>query len=190
MHARSSSGFTLVEVLVALALLVVISVGVVQLFAVALTAGRVTRDRTVAVSLATGKMEQLRSLAWGFELNEAGALVARTDVSSDLSVDPPAAGGPGLSESPAGTLDHDTPRYVDYLDRHGRPIEGASAAASSAAYVRRWAVRRLPADPDRVVVLQVLVMTAGRARSRSPAAPHSWNGEDVLLATMMARRAR
>jgi hypothetical protein len=162
----------------------------VQLFAIAVTAGRVTRDRTVAVSLAIGKIEQLRSLAWGLGLNEAGALVPRTDVSGDLSVEPAVTGGAGLSESPAGTLDHDTPRYVDYLERHGRPIGGASAAASRAAYVRRWAVGRLPADPDRVVVLQVLVMTAARARSRSPAVPHSWNGEDVLLTTMMTRRAR
>ena len=190
MYPRSSSGFTLVEVLVALALLVVVSVGVVQLFGIAVTAGRVTRDRTVAVSLAIGKLEQLRSLTWGLELDEMGVLVPRTDVSSDLSMDPAATGGPGLTDSPARTLDEDTPRYVDYLDGYGRTLGSAPSGGSTPVYVRRWAVRRLPSDPDRVLVLQVLVMTVRRARIHSSAGRHAWNGEDVLLTTMMSRRGR
>jgi prepilin-type N-terminal cleavage/methylation domain-containing protein len=60
MQLRVSSGFTLVEVIVALALLVVLTVGVVRLFGVAIEAGRAARDRTMAVVLAIGKVEQLR----------------------------------------------------------------------------------------------------------------------------------
>ena len=121
MLSRSAPGFTLVEVLVALALLVVVSVGVVQLFAIAIEAGRAARDRTVAVSLATGKMEQLRSLEWRFELDAAGALARRTDTTSNLSADPIVAGGPGLSESPTGTLDASMPPYVG-LSRSARSM--------------------------------------------------------------------
>ncbi len=190
MHPRSQAGFTLVEVLVALSLLVVVSVGVVQLFAIALAAGRVSRDRTVAVSLASGKMEQLRSLAWRVELDAAGGLVKHTDVTSNVSVDPAVAGGPGLRESPAGTLDRSTPAYVDYLDRVGRHVGSGASPPATAVYIRRWAVQHLPEDPDGVVVLQVLVVTVHRERTRSAFVPHGWNGEDVLLTTMMARRGR
>jgi prepilin-type N-terminal cleavage/methylation domain-containing protein len=190
MQIRLSSGFTLLEVVVALALLVVVTVGVVRLFAVAIEAGRAARDRTIAVSLATGKLEQLRSLEWRLELNTAGVLAPRTDTSTNLSLDPVSGGGPGLSESPVGTLDTNMPPYVDYLDRHGRWAGTGTSPPGNALYVRRWAVHRLPADPDRVVVLQVFVATVQRERSRRGSAPHVWNGEDVLLATMMMRRVR
>jgi prepilin-type N-terminal cleavage/methylation domain-containing protein len=190
MPPPSSSGFTLVEVLVALALLVVVSVGVVRLFAVALEAGRVARDRTVAVSLATGKIEQLRSLEWRSELDPAGVLTTRTDTTSNLSVDPIVAGGPGLSESPAGTLDASIPPYVDYLDRRGRWVGSGASPPANAVYVRRWAVHHLASDPDRTIALQVLVATVRRELSRQPSVPHAWNGEDVLLTTIMTRRVR
>ena len=189
-HPRSRAGFTLVEVLVALTLMVVVSVGVVQLFAIALTAGHVSRDRTVAVWLATGKMEQLRSLEWRLELDPAGRLVRHTDLTSDVSLDPAAPGGPGLRESPPGTLDNSTPGYVDYLDRFGRPVGSGRSPPATAVYIRRWAVHHLPADPDGVVVLQVLVATTRRDRTRSGVVPRAWNGEDVLLTTMMTRRGR
>jgi prepilin-type N-terminal cleavage/methylation domain-containing protein len=188
-HLRSRSGFTLVEVLVALSLMVVVSIGVVQLFAIALTAGHVSRDRTVAVWLATGKLEQLRSLEWRIELDRPGGLVRHTDVTSDVSVDPAAAGGPGLRDSPPGTLVNSAPGYADYLDRLGRHVGSGASPPSTAVYVRRWAVHHLPADPD-VVVLQVRVGAVGRERSRSALSPHAWNGEDVLLTTMMTRRGR
>jgi prepilin-type N-terminal cleavage/methylation domain-containing protein len=187
---RSSAGFTLVEVTVALALLVVVSVGVVRLFAIGIEAGRASRDRTIALSLATGKIEQLRSLEWRLELDSAGAATPRTDTTTNLGVDPPGAGGPGLSESPAGTLDANMPPYVDYLDRHGRWAGAGTSAPGNAVYLRRWAIHRLPADPDGVVILQVLVTSVRLEGSRRGAVARAWNGEEVILATMMARRAR
>jgi prepilin-type N-terminal cleavage/methylation domain-containing protein len=190
MSSRSSAGFTLVEVLVALALLVVVSVGVVWLLAMALGAVRAAHDRTMAVSLATGKLEQLRSLEWRFEVDAGGVLIPRTDLSSNLSLEPIAGGGPGLTESPTGTLDGSMPPYVDYLDRHGRWVGSGTSPPATAVYIRRWAVHRLPGDPDRTVALQVLVATVRRERSRPAAEPHAWNGEDVLLTTMMTRRVR
>jgi len=184
MQPRLSSGFTLVEVVVALALLVVVTVGVVRLFAVALNAGRAARDRTLAVALATGKIEQLRSLEWRFELDASAVLIPHTDTSSNLSLESVSPG------SPVGTLDTNMPPYVDYLDWHGRWAGTGASPPGNAAYVRRWAVHRLPADPDRVVVLQVFVATVQRERARRGSAPHAWNGEDVLLATLMMRRVR
>jgi type II secretory pathway pseudopilin PulG len=190
MQLRSAGGFTLVEAIVALALLVVVTVGVVRLFAIAIDAGRTARDRTLAVALATGKLEQLRSLEWRFELDAGGVLTPRTDSSSTVSLDVVGPGGPGLSESPSGTLDSNVPPYVDFLDRHGRWAGTGTSPPANAVYVRRWAIHRMPGDSDRVVVLQVLVTTLRRERMRRGSAPHVWNGEDVLLATMMMRRVR
>jgi hypothetical protein len=184
------AGTTLVEVLVALALLVAVSIGVAQLFGVAIASGRISFDRTMAVALAAGKMEELRALEWRYEAGPSSALTARTDVSTDLSVQPISAGGPGLAESPTGTLDASTPPYVDYLDRHGHWAGTGATPPSGAVYVRRWAIHHWGADPSRLITLQVLVTTVARERVRAPLVPHTWNGHDVLLATMMARRVR
>jgi hypothetical protein len=187
---RASAGTTLVEVLVALALLLALSIGVTQLFGVAVASGRLSFDRTMAVALASGKMEELRSLEWRYEATPLSVLMERTDLSTDLSVQPINAGGPGLLESPPGTLDASTPPYVDYLDRHGQPVGTGASPPRKAVYVRRWAIHHWPADPARLLTLQVLVTTVARDRQHPSSQSWRWNGRDVLLATMMARRVR
>ena len=184
------AGFTLVEVLVALSLLAVMSLGVVWLFTVAIEAGRVARDRTIGLVLAAGKIEQLRSLEWRFELDASGLPSPRTDLMTDVSLDPMTPGGAGLSESPSGTLDSDTPQYVDYFDRHGQWAGGGGSPPADAVYVRRWSVHRLPSDPARVIAFGVLVTTMRAARTRNPSGPVAWNGEDILLTTMVTRSVR
>jgi prepilin-type N-terminal cleavage/methylation domain-containing protein len=189
-RVQPDTGFTLVEVLVALSLLLVISVGVVWLFVVSIDGGRIARDRTIAAIAAAGKMEQLRSLEWRFELDASGLPTPRTDLVTDVSLDPIAAGGPGLADSPPGTLDADLPPYVDYLDRRGRWVGNGGSPPGSAAYVRRWGIHRLPVDPARVIALEVLVTTISRARTRASSTSSEWNGEDVLLTTMVTRSVR
>jgi hypothetical protein len=80
-------------------------------------------------------------------------------VSTDLSSDPPTGAGPGLSRSPAGTLDSNVPLYVDYLDAAGTWVGRGATPPGTAVYVRRWAVHPLEADPDDILVLQVIVTT-------------------------------
>jgi hypothetical protein len=135
-------------------------------------------------------MEQLRSLEWRFELDPSGLPSPRTDLVTNASTEPMAAGGPGLAESPAGTLDRDTPPYVDYLDRRGRWVGNGSSPPPNAVYVRRWGIRRLPSDPARVNTLEVLVTTVRAARARTTSGPQPWNGDDVVLTTMVARSVR
>jgi prepilin-type N-terminal cleavage/methylation domain-containing protein len=188
--AGPAAGFTLIEVLVALAVMVAVTVGVVQLFAVAVVAGRASRDRTLAIALASAKLEQLRSLEWRLEVDASGTAIARSDARSNLSVEPATAAGPGLAESPPGTLDRDMSPYVDYLDRFGRWCGTGATPARGAVYIRRWAVRHHPSSPQRLLAFQVLVTTVQRERSRPFSSPHGWNGTDVLLATMVSRKVR
>ena len=183
---RSAHGFTLIEVLIAATLLITMSIGVAQLFAIGVAAERASRDRTVTAILAAAKIEQLRALTWSYE---RASVVPRSDQTTDLSVDPETSGGPGLQDSPRGTLDRNVPPYVDYLDARARWVGTGTTQPRNAVFIRRWAVRRLPADLDRSLAVTVFVTTVARdARRRAGAS--LWNGEDALFATILSRKAQ
>ena len=165
---RGSNGFALMEVMIAAGLLIAVAVGVSQVSAAAARASRAARARTFAAVLAAQKMEQLRSLTWTrVRIGPAGPSVPVSDVSTDLSTDPATADGPGLSPSPAGTLDSNVPHYADYLDGAGAWVGRGAAPPPAAVYIRRWAVQPLPSQPDDILVLQVIVTTTAEATHQS-----------------------
>ena len=186
----SASGFTLVEVLIAVAIFITLSVGVAQLIAVATGAVRAARERTSAAILAGAKMEQLRSLAWTYFPPEAGdPALARSDRTTDVSHPAHASNGAGLQASPVGTLGSNTPPYVDYVDGAGRWVGHGSDPPPSAVFIRRWAVQPLATDPERTLVLQVLVTTVRDDRSRTAA----WSGAagiDAVLVSVLTRKGQ
>ena len=151
----SDSGFSLIEVLVAAALLTVAAAGTGQLVVVAANALEAGRGRTATAMLASQKMEQLRSLLWAYD---AGGGV-RSDLTTDVSRDPFTSAGSGLAPSPAGTLDRDVDGYVDYLDAGGRWIGAGSTPPPETVYVRRWAIVPLDVDPVHTRVLVVVAKT-------------------------------
>src|SRR5687768_12279439 len=110
---RSSAGFTLIEVLIASMLAAAIATGVAHLIAIGINANRAAREQTLTTLLAASKIEQLRSLSWTFGPGSAAPPPMRSDLSTDLSVDPAVAGGPGLSPSPPGTLQSSAHWYSD-----------------------------------------------------------------------------
>jgi type II secretory pathway pseudopilin PulG len=184
--AEGSGGFTLVEVLIALLVLVAVIVGVVQLFTISTISTRASRDRSSAVVFAASRIEELKSLAWTF-VPGSDPPIELTDRSTNLSVEPQASDGPGLSPSPPGTLTTNTPPYVDYLDANGVPLGTGDAPPRTAVFVRRWAVAPLPLDPANVLMLQVRVLTTrGAASVAGPPVPM----QDVLLTTAIARKVR
>ena len=147
------AGFSLPDVLVATALLAVGLISLAQLFAVATANNSRARTVTFTTVLARQKMEQLRSLAWGFD--PLG--VPLTDVSTDTASGVDAAsGGTGLSPSPTYTLRHNTSGYVDYVDGFGNILGGGATPPIGTVYVRRWSVEPLAASPNDTLVLQVL----------------------------------
>ena len=161
---RRAAGFALVEVLMAACLVITVAVAVSQISAAAVRASYAARVRTLAAMLAAQKMEQLRSLRWSrTRIGTPAVSVPVSDVSTDLSSDPPTDAGRGLSPSPAGTLDSNVPFYVDYLDAGGTWVGHGATPPGAAVYVRRWAVQPLESDPDDILVLQVIVTTTADA---------------------------
>ena len=185
---RGTNGFTLIEVLIALALFVVMATGVAQLCAVATRAARVSREHAAAVILATAKMDQLRALEWTYGAGAPGdPLVPRTDLATNLSVPSFSADGRGLQPSPASSLTTNTPPYVDYLDRDGRWAGNGPDPPPAAVFIRRWSIQAVASHPDRAIVIHVLVTTVAQERAR--AGP--WQrrtGSEVVLTSMRWRK--
>lgn len=189
MSRTNSAGFTLIEVLIAIALLVAMAIGVARLMAIGVAAGRSSRFQTAAAILASARLEQLRSLHWSYEPGTGDTVTPRSDLSADSSVDPPGDGGPGLEPSPPGTLTANVPPYVDYLDFDGRWIGNGASPPPAATFVRRWSIVPLPEDPSRTLILSVLVTTVAQDRSR----PGPWterSGDDALLVLLVTRKGR
>jgi len=184
----SSRGFSLVEVLIAMGLLTGVSLGVAQMFGISTRANKVARGQTSTTALAAQKMEQLRGLTWGFDLDGMGLPV--TDTTSNISVYPPTASGSGLNPSPSDSLEQNTPGYVDFLDANGQWVGTGSSTPTTAAFVRRWSIQPLPTNPNNTIVLQVLVtpvsnenarVTSAYTRTRMPG--------DALLVSVKTRKA-
>jgi type II secretory pathway pseudopilin PulG len=169
---REVYGFTLVEVLVAMTLMIVVGLSV----SATLVAGRgiAAHDRAQAIGLvaAQARLATLGSLAFHTTAAADGSPIAVTDTTTDVAAEPPGPGGTGLGESPADALWTDRAGYVDYLDASGRSLGAGAAARGRAAYVRRWAIGRQGVGPGEIVSMVVLVApmaAAARAAADEPA---------------------
>jgi prepilin-type N-terminal cleavage/methylation domain-containing protein len=156
------SGFSLVEVMVATTIFVVAAVGLAPLLLLAARTTAGARATTYAAVLAREKMEQLRA-------------------------EPVASGGgTGLSPSPPRALYENTPGYCEFLDANGRWLGAGTAPPAGTAFLRRWSISPLPASPDHVLVLQVLVTglhtgAGAPGRARAP--------EEARIVSVKTRRA-
>ena len=185
----SSKGFSLAEVLISMGLLTMVSVGVAQLFAMGARANYVARGQTTTTALAEQKLEQLRSLTWGFDTYGQGLPVS--DTTTNLTADPPSAtGGSGLNPSPVDSLADNTPGYVDYLDQHGAYVGTGTTPPAGAVYIRRWAIQPLPTNPNNTLVLQVLVTPIANEVLQNATGPRKRLGGDALLVSVKTRKAQ
>jgi hypothetical protein len=149
-----ATGFSLLEAVIATALVCVAILSGGRLLALTWRANQAATSAGVASLMAAQKMEQLRGLTWAFD--SAGSPLA--DTSSDLTVEPSrSSGGSGLSPAPAAALEQNIQSYCDFLDLRGRSLGGGTTPPVGAAYVRRWAIAPTTADPN-TLVLQVLVI--------------------------------
>ena len=108
------------------------------------------------------------------------------------SIEPTATGGPGLSPSPEGTLEYDTPYYVDYLNADGLWIGSGGAPTPGTVYIRRWAVDPLPTNPGDTLVLRVLTTTLKQElqrASRGAGGPRGRLTADSWMVSVKTRKA-
>jgi prepilin-type N-terminal cleavage/methylation domain-containing protein len=178
---RNVAGFSLLEVLVAMSILLAALGALARLSVMSTRANTNARTVTFASLLAVQKIEQLRGLTWGFDASGDPL----SDMSTDIAAFPPRPrAGVGLTPSPAGALAQNLSGYCDFLDANGRLLGGGPAVPGSTAYVRRWSIEPLPSSPDHVIVLQVVVTplraSAGSARAR---------GDQARIVTLKTRTA-
>jgi prepilin-type N-terminal cleavage/methylation domain-containing protein len=146
---ESSSGFSLIEVMVAAAILGCAVLSIAQLSVVSTRSTAGAREVSEATLLAWQKIDQLRALAWTFD--DAGVSI----------------GDAALAPAPAGVLTHDMDGWVDYLDAWGQPVGGPLDGGGGAApppgtrYRRRWSVAASGATPD-LLILRARVFAIGR----------------------------
>ena len=161
--ASSASGFSLIEVLIATLLLATALTTLAQMFALSTHTNMNARNTTYTAVLAQQKLEELRSLTWGFDTQG----LPISDTSSNTAVSPETPnGGTGLAPSPGGSLGANTDGYVDYIGATGNKLGGGAAPPANTVYVRRWSVEPLPSNPNNTLILQVLVV---RNRDRGTA---------------------
>ena len=181
-------GFSFIEVMVALLLIMVVSLGVAGLFATTIRSTHSARNQTSTTTLAEQKMEQLRSLTWGFD--SSGLNLPVSDTTTDLTQTPPTSSGSGLNPSPATALDTNTTGYVDYLDARGQWIGSGATPPAGSVFIRRWSILPLPTNPNNTLVLQVLVTTVRReATITNVPSPRPRYPDDALIATVKTRKA-
>jgi len=167
-HLHGEQGTTIVEVVIATAILATLMAGLMSLAALAIsTTENQGHHGARPTEYAQDKMEQLLALTYG-------------DASSDTRTFPAAnAGGSGLT--PGGSSSPSTPvaLYVDYLDENGNlcGTTGAACAAPSGTtppsgwfYQRVWQVddntthpTELPADLKRITVSSTIARGFGGA---------------------------
>jgi prepilin-type N-terminal cleavage/methylation domain-containing protein len=151
---RRAHGFSLLEVLIATAILASGVTALAQLVTIAIRANVSARAATSAALLARAKMEQLRQLAWS--VDATGAPVS--DLTADIASEPNRpTGGYGLSASPPDALVQLRLGYCDFVDSAGRSLGGGDSPPPDAAYIRQWAVTPLDALADNTLLLQVRV---------------------------------
>ena len=183
---RADAGFSLVETLVATTMLAVALTALAELFVISVRNNAVAKNGSFTSVLAAQKLEQLRSLTWGFDT--LGLPIS--DTTTDTAVSPEApTGGTGLAPSPTNTLRANTDGYVDYVDPYGTQLGGGTVIPNNAAYIRRWMIEPLPTNPNNTLIIQVLV-TRRRDRGIADAGSVQRGPEEARLITVKTRKAQ
>lgn len=151
-RADAEEGSTLVEVLIAMAIMATLAAGVLAMAGVALMQSENQGHLAARTSeYAQDKMEQLLVLAFG-------------DTTTDSRVFPAtAAGGTGLALGGNSNPDAPVAGYVDFLDARGNLL--ASNGATPPAgwfYERAWQVTQVSATLKEVRVTATVARSIGR----------------------------
>jgi hypothetical protein len=149
---RSERGTTLIETVIATALLLVVMVGLLSMAALATVYtenhGHLEARTT---EYAQDKMEQLLALVY-------------TDAVSDTTMFPAApTGGTGMATG--GSSDPNTPvnGYVDWLEQDGDLLGGGTTPPTTWFYQRVWQISNLTAGVKQITVTATVKSSVGNA---------------------------
>ena len=155
---RVEHGFSLVETMIALLIVLVVTVGVLPLTLIA-TKATENQGHLMArtTEYAQDKLEQLLALAYG-------------DTSSDTRVFPATdVGGSGLAPGGSGNPAAPVALYVDYLDINGTLIPSAGVAAPAGWFYKRvWQITVPSANLKRITVTAIVRTPATGGTGRIP----------------------
>jgi type II secretory pathway pseudopilin PulG len=189
-HKESSkcsgeAGTTLIEVIVATLVMVIGVVSMAQLFAISTGSNVAARNNTFAAVLAEQKVEQLRSLTWGFDPQG----IPLSDFATDTSEPDATPTGMGLQPSPASALQTNTVGYVDHVAANGVIVGNQVQAPATAIYTRRWSIEPLPTNPNNTLIIQVLV-TPNRNRGQADQGAVGRLPDEARVITVKTRKAQ
>jgi len=186
-NAKSEAGFTLIEVCVATGILVAAVVALAQMFAISIQTNTSSRKTTYAAVLAEQKIEELRALTWGFDMQ--GLPISDTTTNTSVNPEQP-IGGVGLTPSPADALQDNVQGYVDYIDQAGTKLSSPDGQPpGGTSYIRRWSIEPLPTNPNNTLVIQVLV-TRWRTRGAADQGKVQRLQEEARVITVKTRKAQ
>ena len=194
-RAAREGGFSLIETIIASSVMIAGAVALAQLFIMSTRSNVAAKSTSITAVLAEQKMEQLRSLEWGFDTLG----LPNTDTTSDTAKVPMSnTGGTGLSPSPVftvtdgktTTLSKNVIGWVDYVDKYGNSLGGGTETPPGAtAYIRRWSVEPLPTNPNNTIVLQVLVTPMGLRNSDDTTGSVRRKDQEARIISVKTRKA-
>jgi prepilin-type N-terminal cleavage/methylation domain-containing protein len=155
----SQKGMSLLETMVALALLLIVSAGIMTMGTVAMSTtenqGHLAARTT---EYAQDKMEQLMSLAYGDTTSDTTAFPATNTGGTGLAI--------GGSPDPSSPVTTPGTGYVDYLDISGQPV----SSTGNWFYIRVWQVSQYSTNLKQITVT---AKVRGQVGSPSGALPQS-----------------
>lgn len=164
-NCRRSGGFTILETLIAIIVLMIAAAGVASVFAVAIGTDKAQGEiATRTIEYAEDKMEQLQSLAY-------------LDSATNTSVWPTTlTGGTGLGGAMAGSstvggINQGAPvaGYVDYLDAVGNMCAGTVCPSGNPVfYQRQWMIQTNAAGNLKIITVVAWDLTRNATRGQVP----------------------
>ena len=146
---NSQAGISLIETMIALALLLIAAAGIMTMATVAMSTTE-TQGHLAArtAEYAQDKMEQLLALQY-------------QDIGTDTTVFPSAITGNGTGLSVGGGLNPNAPvvGYSDYVDKSGNPV----GAGGNWDYVRVWQITQVAANMKQISIVTQVRYSVGQA---------------------------
>jgi type II secretory pathway pseudopilin PulG len=160
---RSQSGISLIETMVALAILLICSIGILSMAALSMTTtenqGHLAARTT---EYAQDKMEQLMGLAFV----DVGTDTTSIDTATNSYT--LGTGGTGLTANGSLSTTAPTNGYVDYLDANGNPLGGGATRPAKAFYIRVWKIVDDATGTLKTITVKVAAVTGVNGANSAP----------------------